>query len=51
LKAFILGIEEIIPRELINILNENELGLILSGLPTVDSKIKIDYLKKSKIYS
>ena len=39
------GILEIIPHDLLNLLNENELGMILSGISKIDGK-KIIYFKK-----
>ena len=45
LAAFLEGFYNIIPRRLISIFNEQELELMLSGLPTID----IDDLKNTNI--
>jgi hypothetical protein len=36
--AFIHGLEEIVPKEALIMLNEKELGLLLVGMPTLDCK-------------
>ena len=46
LNAFLEGFYDIIPKRLISIFNEQELELLLSGLPTVD----IDDLKSNTEY-
>jgi len=46
LKAFLEGFYEIIPKHLISIFNEQELELLISGLPTID----IDDLKANTEY-
>ncbi|EAS06148.2 HECT domain ubiquitin transferase (macronuclear) [Tetrahymena thermophila SB210] len=45
-KAFITGLEQIIPREALELFNVQELGLHLTGMPTVD----IDDMKKNTQY-
>ncbi|EGR34353.1 E3 ubiquitin-protein ligase, HECT-domain, putative [Ichthyophthirius multifiliis] len=45
-KAFIKGLESIIPREALEFINEQELGLHLTGMPTVD----IEDMKKNTQY-
>ena len=40
------GILEIIPFDLISLLNENELGLVLSGFTTIDGKLKLNTINK-----
>lgn len=44
--SFLKGFYEIIPKELISIFNEQELELLISGLPTID----IDDLKANTDY-
>lgn len=44
--SFLKGFYEIIPKELISIFNEQELELLISGLPTID----IDDLKANTEY-
>ena len=46
LNAFLEGFYDIIPKRLISIFNEQELELLISGLPTVD----IDDLKSNSEY-
>lgn len=46
LEAFLDGFYDIIPRRLISIFNEQELELLISGLPTID----IDDLKANSEY-
>lgn len=46
LNAFLEGFYDIIPRYLISIFNEQELELLISGLPTVD----VDDLKGNSEY-
>ena len=46
IKAFLDGFYEIIPKRLISIFNEQELELLIAGLPTVD----IDDLKANTEY-
>jgi len=46
LNAFLEGFYEIIPKRLISIFNEQELELLISGLPTID----IDELKSNTEY-
>ena len=46
IKSFLEGFYEIIPKELISIFNEQELELLISGLPTID----IDDLKLNTEY-
>lgn len=46
LKAFLEGFYEIIPKRLISIFNEQELELLISGLPNID----IDDLKANTEY-
>jgi E3 ubiquitin-protein ligase HUWE1 len=41
MEALLEGIYEIIPLNLISIFNNRELELIISGLPTVDSKCSV----------
>ena len=36
--AFLQGLEEVVPKEALELLNEKELGLHLTGMPTVDCK-------------
>ena len=38
LKAFIYGLEEIIPEKYLKFLSPAELGMYLSGCPEIDSK-------------
>ena len=45
-KSFLEGFYEIIPRELISIFNEQELELLISGLPSID----LDDLKNNTEY-
>ena len=46
IKSFLDGFYEIIPKELISIFNEQELELLICGLPTID----IDDLKANTEY-
>ena len=46
LNAFLEGFYEIIPKQLISIFNEQELELLISGLPNID----IDDLKQNTEY-
>lgn len=46
IKSFLDGFYEIIPKNLISIFNEQELELLISGLPTID----IDDLKANTEY-
>ena len=46
IKSFLEGFYEVIPKELISIFNEQELELLISGLPTID----IDDLKANTEY-
>lgn len=46
LNAFLEGFYDIIPKKLVSIFNEQELELLISGLPTVD----IDDLKANSEY-
>jgi hypothetical protein len=46
LNAFLEGFYDIIPKRLISIFNEQELELLISGLPTID----IDDLKMNTEY-
>lgn len=46
IKSFLEGFYEIIPKELISIFNEQELELLICGLPTID----IDDLKANTEY-
>lgn len=46
IKSFLDGFYEIIPKDLISIFNEQELELLISGLPTID----IDDLKANSEY-
>ena len=46
IKSFLEGFYEIIPKDLIAIFNEQELELLISGLPTID----IDDLKANTEY-
>ena len=46
IKSFLEGFYEVIPKELISIFNEQELELLISGLPTID----IDDLKSNSEY-
>ena len=46
IKSFLEGFYEVIPKELISIFNEQELELLISGLPTID----IDDLKANSEY-
>ena len=46
LNSFLEGFYDIIPKRLISIFNEQELELLLSGLPTID----IDDLKNNSEY-
>ena len=46
IKSFLEGFYEIIPKDLISIFNEQELELLISGLPTID----IDDLKANSEY-
>lgn len=46
IKSFLEGFYEIIPKELISIFNEQELELLICGLPTID----IDNLKANTEY-
>ena len=46
LNAFLEGFYDIIPKRLISIFNEQELELLISGLPTID----IDDLKANTEY-
>ena len=46
IKSFLEGFYEIIPKELISIFNEQELELLICGLPTID----IDDLKANTDY-
>ena len=46
IKSFLEGFYEVIPKELISIFNEQELELLISGLPTID----IDDLKGNTEY-
>lgn len=46
IKSFLEGFYEVIPMELISIFNEQELELLISGLPTID----IDDLKANTEY-
>ncbi len=46
LSAFLEGFYDIIPKRLISIFNEQELELLISGLPTID----IDDLKANSEY-
>ena len=46
LSAFLEGFYDIVPKKLISIFNEQELELLLSGLPTID----IDDLKTNTEY-
>ena len=46
IESFLKGFYEIIPRDLISIFNEQELELLISGLPTID----IDDLKANTEY-
>lgn len=46
LQSFLEGFYEIIPKKLISIFNEQELELLISGLPNVD----IDELKANTEY-
>ncbi len=47
LNAFLEGFYEIIPKQLINVFNEQELELLISGLPNID----IEDLKANTTYS
>ena len=46
IKSFLEGFYEVIPKDLISIFNEQELELLISGLPTID----IDDLKANTEY-
>ena len=46
IKSFLEGFYEIIPKDLISIFNEQEMELLISGLPTID----IDDLKANTEY-
>lgn len=46
IKSFLEGFYDVIPKELISIFNEQELELLISGLPTID----IDDLKSNSEY-
>ena len=46
IKSFLEGFYEVIPKDLISIFNEQELELLISGLPTID----IDDLKANSEY-
>ena len=46
IKSFLEGFYEVIPKSLISIFNEQELELLISGLPTID----IDDLKANTEY-
>ena len=46
IKSFLEGFYDVIPKELISIFNEQELELLISGLPTID----IDDLKSYTEY-
>jgi len=46
IKSFLEGFYDVIPKELISIVNEQELELLISGLPTID----IDDLKSYTEY-
>ena len=47
IKSFLEGFYEIIPKKLISIFNEQELELLISGMPTID----IDDLKQNTEYN
>jgi E3 ubiquitin-protein ligase HUWE1 len=36
--SFIEGLQDLVPRDLLSIFNENELELLVSGLPVIDCK-------------
>ena len=42
--SFIIGLEEIVPREALDLFSEQEIGLQMAGVPTIDS-ILICYFK------
>ncbi len=51
LNAFLEGFYDVIPKRLISIFNEQELELLISGLPTIDIddlKANTDYHKYNK---
>ena len=45
--AFLEGFYSLIPKQLIGIFNENELELLISGMPTID----VDNLKLTSVYN
>ena len=47
IKSFLEGFYEIIPKKFISIFNEQELELLISGMPTID----IDDLKQNTEYN
>lgn len=47
IKSFLEGFYEIIPKKLISIFNEQEMELLISGMPTID----IDDLKQNTEYN
>lgn len=48
--AFIQGLEEVVPREALDLLTENDLGIHLAGMPTLDCIDKIMSIFSYLIY-
>jgi hypothetical protein len=44
IEAFRLGMYELIPEQVLNLLSDNEVGLHLSGMPKIDGTLYLDFL-------
>ena len=43
IKAFLEGLNDIIPKELLGIFDHRELEMMISGLPEIDRTFKLDF--------